>query len=247
MAPNDFYAKNIFEKFGYIANWFPNSKINLGDIGVMDGYNFKQISSLDESKLNFTIRDSEKSVDFSYSFQAELTSEFNAKVEVLNSIEAGGLKINFTNSGSFVFEATNCVVTQIENKLTLGEEIKKLYKNNNWQLEWVIIDTIITSGSSTILISNSNNSELELSASANIPKISLTDAGIGLKIKSQKGELTKFIAAQGLSPLFKTSKVKSSFLSRLTRRKDDARFGGHNVERNTQDYVEDDMWEKIIF
>jgi hypothetical protein len=246
MSPSDFYVKNIFDKFGYIANWFPSSEIRIGDIGVMEGYYFKRKGSLDQKKLSYNIRKSEKPIDFSYSCQAELNFTSNIGAEALTKIAAGAVKIKFKNAGAFVFEAADCIISEIDNKLRLGDDIKKLYKNDNWDLDWVIIDTIISSGSSTILVSNSKESELELTANANIPQMQLTDTNIDLKIQSQRGELTRFLATQGLSPLFKTSKIKVSFLNRLTRRKNDARFGGHNAERIRQDYEEKEIWENII-
>lgn len=65
MSPGDFYVKNVFYKFGYVANWFPNTQVNVGDMGIMDGYYFKKLSSLKELNLIVKVRNSEKPVDFS--------------------------------------------------------------------------------------------------------------------------------------------------------------------------------------
>jgi hypothetical protein len=245
MNSSDFYVKEIFKKFGYIANWLPNSPIKVGDVGIMEGYYFKRQGSLKELNLNFETREEQISVNFSYSLKADITIESDGSAKIYDKAATAALKIGFNAAGSFVFETTGCKITEIENKISLGKEIKKRFKDGAWDSKWVVIDSIVSADVSTIIVSNSENSELRLSASADVSKVNLTDASMNLKIKSQSGEITKFIADKTLFPLFNTSKIKQSFLDRLTRNKDNARFGGQVEERTSQGYTDTDIWDKV--
>jgi hypothetical protein len=246
MGPSDFYVRQLFDKFNYIANWFPNANVKLGDIGIMEGYYFKQMGSLEEMNFTFKTRVSDQPIDFSYSWGANFDFTAYEKAKALNNIGEGEFKIRFTGSGSFVFESSNCMVSEIENKITLGQEIKKMYKSGSWDRNWVVIDTLITSESSTILVSSTKDAELELSASVNVPNVFISDNKVGLKVRTQKGELTKYIASKGLSPFFGTSKVKTSFLNQLTFNKNNQKFGGATQEGIAKQYFVDDIWQKSI-
>jgi hypothetical protein len=246
MRPSDFYVKNIVKKFGYFASWFPNSPIQLGDVGVMEGPYFKQLTSLKELQLSFVPRTSKKSANFSYSWEADFAIDSNASVNIANVGITSSLNVKFNNAGAFVFETTDCTITEIENKISLGLEIKKMFIANTWEVDWVVIDSIVAAGSSTIIISNSNNSEIQLSASGELSKINLTDANLGLKIKNQTGEITKFLADKGLVPMFKTSKIKLSFLQRITKDKENAHFGGKVKRRKSKNYSEKEIWESTL-
>jgi hypothetical protein len=87
---------------------------------------------------------------------------------------------------------------------------------------------------------------LELSASVNVPNVFISDNKVGLKVRTQKGELTKYIASKGLSPFFGTSKVKTSFLNQLTFNKNNQKFGGATQEGIAKQYFVDDIWQKSI-
>ena len=246
MGPGDFYTTKIAERFGYLANWLPNSPINLGDVGIMEGRYFKQLSSLAQLQLSFVPRVPQKSANFSYSWEADIASDSSVGANIPGMGAAAGLNVKFNNAGAFVFEITDCTITDIEDKLSLGHEIKKLFEAKKWEPEWVVIDTIVAAGSSTILVSTTNNSEIQLSASGDVSKINLTDVSAGLKIKYQTGEITRILADKGLFPMFKTSKIKWSFLNRMTRNRGGARYGGHVEERVVRDYTEKEIWEPIL-
>ena len=127
MGPGDFYTTKIAERFGYLANWLPNSPINLGDVGIMEGRYFKQLSSLAQLQLSFVPRIPQKSANFSYSWEADIASDSSVGANIPGMGAAAGLNVKFNNAGAFVFEITDCTITDIEDKLSLGHEIKKLF------------------------------------------------------------------------------------------------------------------------
>jgi len=53
---------------------------------------------------------------------------------------------------------------------------------------------------------------------------------IGLSVNSQSGDIIQFVAAQGLTPLFRLSRVKSSLLGRLLGGSKTIVFGGPSVD-----------------
>ncbi len=227
-----------------MANWFPNNKIALGDIGVFDGYQFNRISSLEKLGIPFEERQGEKPIDLSYVKQAEINFAAGGEMAPPDGMVSGNVKMQFQRAGAFSFDVANCFVHEIEDKLSLGNKIKQLYKDGQWEEDWVVIDSLVAAGVTTILVAESNNAELELQAKENLGELKLTNANARLSVKSQKGEITSLLGKEGLTPLFKTSKVKRSFLAGLTRRKDNVRYGGQVVDRPEMTTGEDDMWEQ---
>lgn len=213
------YAKGLHRRFSYLAAWLPSTNLKLGDVGRLHGEIFTIEATLEDLGLPFQVRKGKNSLKFNYTSQSGIS--VNAKAA--GQIAAGttlpqaqaGVSIKFSKEGAFLFQATECMEDVIENKAKLGTAIIGLLINKKWNPDWVVVDTLVRAGSATIVVSNSRSAALDLTAKADVKMADLANLDAGLNVSHQSGDVIQFIAEKGLSPLYKVSRVKQSWVQKL--------------------------------
>jgi len=188
------------------------------------------MTTLKELGVPFITRQGAAPLDFSYTSASGVALQIKAKGEAAASttlpVAKAGVEVKFSKQGAFVFQATGNRIHEIENKATVGRAVIRLYEQGRWEADWAVVDTIVEAGAATILVANSAGAALELAADAPLEATDLVRLDIGLAVNSQSGDIIRFVAAQGLTPMFKLSRVKSSLLARLLGRSKAIVFGG---------------------
>jgi hypothetical protein len=212
------YCKEMFQKFGYLATWTPGVQLQLGDIGIVDKWQFTRLTNLADldPAIGFQVRDDTSKEVQKHASSGSTSVTFKAAGKapqvgsVLSQAEAG-FTVEFKRSFSTVYEAVGCVTPSIKDQATLGQEILNRYRKGKWNKEWVVITELVTADSATVLISQNSNSKIELSASGAVAagSISLADASAGLQVAFARDMATSIICQSGLTPLFKARGVKS--------------------------------------
>lgn len=244
------YVKEIYKRFEYLAAWLPNTKLKLGDVGFQKGGNFKRMTSLKELGLSFKVRSGKNPIDFSYTSQSGIFIKTKLAGEIIAGttlpLNKAGLLINFSREGAFLFHANKCLVDEVEDRTSLGETLIDLYANNNWNINWSVVDTIVKASYVTIVVSNSNQGNLELTAKSPITGANLANVEAGLKINSQQGDIIRFLATQKLSPLFKLSRLKKSLLQTLIGSPQTIHFGGRQTKNKKSMPIIDEEVLEIV-
>ncbi|MCX4137900.1 hypothetical protein M0D68_06875 [Paraburkholderia sp. SEWSISQ10-3 4] len=222
------YVRDIYKRFAFLACWMPNMSVSLGDVGIVENNVFKQVTSLKNLGIPYTSRLGGHPADFSF------TSESGVKIltKVKGELAAGttlpaakaGVCIQFSKKGGFIFQASDCYMDEIDDKVTLGKSIVELSRNgkDQWRREWCVIDTLVRAGSATIMVSTSAQAALELTAKAAVDPSTLAKLDAGFSVNAQSGDIVRVIAQKGLTPLFRLSRVKPFLLG--------LRFGGEGAE-----------------
>lgn len=217
-AASKSYVKGIWQRFSYLATWLPNTRLQLGDVGVQDGQAFRRVTSLKDLGIAFQVRTGADRVDFTYTSQSGVTIQAKAQGQVaagspLASAQAG-ISIEFGEAGAFLFQAVGCSIDEIEDKAAVGRAAIALFQQGQWEPDWAVVDTLVKADSATIVVSNSQDAGLDLSADVPVTIGDLAKADAGLAVKAQRGDVVRFIAARGLAPLFKLSRVQRPLLTR---------------------------------
>ncbi|WP_459212392.1 hypothetical protein [Aquimarina rhabdastrellae] len=216
------YTRELFRQFKYFAAWLPGTPLSLGDIGIMKGKQFIRIGNLKDEKyqLDFEIKKDTTPSDIKYSSEGSVsvTSKISGTVPPTNSTLTeldAGFNVAFSKKNAIHFKAKNTYNHTIKDQIKLGGQILNLYKLGKWDKDYVIITELVEAESSTILISCEKNSNIDLTANADIGSRSLdiADAELGLGVKFSRGIATELICEKGLTPLFRVSKIKSRLFS----------------------------------
>ena len=240
----------MYQRFAYLATWLPNTKLKLGDVGVLRGEEFRQMTTLKELGVPFIVRRGKAQLDFNYTSASGVMLQTKAKGKAaagttLPAAKAG-IAAKFSKQGAFVFQAVGSRVHEIENKVTVGQAVIRLYEQGRWEADWSVVDTIVDAGAATILIANSGGAALELTANPPLDAANLVRLDVGLAVHSQSGDIIQFVAAQGLTPLFRLSRVKSSLLGRLLGGSKAIVFGGVNPVVSEPISAEEEVFESVV-
>jgi hypothetical protein len=177
-----------------------------------------------------------RSGDKPIAFNDDLTNGLHVRVSMAAeatvvpgvSLAQAGVSIEFADEGAFLFHAVNCYVDEIEDKVTVGKALIEL--KEKWDLDWSVVDTVVRAGSTTVLVSNSQNAKLELRAKAAVEVSSLANPELGLEVVSKNGDVTHFLAEKGLTPLFRVSKFHRSWLEWVRGKPKTIHFGGTSAK-----------------
>lgn len=251
-SPSDTYIKGIYDRFGYFGTWLPNAPIALGDVGFKQGQTFNRVSSLAGLGIPFTTRTGTSPTKFHYAWHSQLQtgSGLSGSGEIAGTGAEADVVVEFEREGAFVFQADDCIVSEIEDKVALARTVASAREGGTWDPDWSVVDTVVQAGSSTILVANSGNARVEFSAATRVPEIieRLADLQLGLHVRSQKGEVLRLIAEQGLFPLFKLSRLRLSLAARLFgTAKKPVRFGGKTSlpSEGLPPPSEAELWESL--
>ncbi len=244
------YIKEMYKRFAYMATWLPNTKLKLGDVGFQNGGSFKRMTSLKELGLSFKIRSGKNPVDFTYTSQSGISIKTKLAGEIIEGanlpLNKAGLILDFNREGAFLFHASQCLVDELEDREGLGKTLIKLYADNNWNFNWSVVDTIVKANCVTIVVSNSKQANIELTAKSPLTAINLANVEAGLKVNSQRGDIIRFLATKKLSPLFKLSRLKKSLLKSLFGGAKEIHFGGKlPASDKTLPSIEQDVFEVV--
>lgn len=209
------YVKDLYRHFNYYPTWLPGVPLKLGDIGVINKNEFTKISSLENEGIPFeVVPDSTRmDLDFVSEGGVSITTKLAGSAKLPNSylmeLDAG-FSIDFKGKNVTLFKLKGTLSPQISDKIVLGKEVIKRYKKGDWNKDWVIITELVQADSSTIIVSNSAESKIELKANvdAGIGNVEITDASAQFSIAFDRDVSLKFITEENLTPLFKAMGVK---------------------------------------
>jgi hypothetical protein len=225
---SDIYVKLLYQRYKHFAAWLPNAKVRLGDVGVVAGKYFKRKTTLKALKVPFATRAGDKPL----TFNDDLTAGLEVHAKAAGQAAAGtalplaqaGVSIDFTREGAFLFHAVDCYTDEIEDKAAVGEALVQL--GDRCDVNWSVVDTVVRAGSTTILVANSRNARLELTAKSAVDVSNLAKPELGLVVTSKKGDVTQFVGEQGLTPLFRLSGFHRSWIEWLLGKPKTIHFGG---------------------
>jgi hypothetical protein len=216
------YAEEIKEGFkNYLATWVPQTRIALGDVGILNGKTFVGWSSLramgyPPSQFGASpwgvpapmVFQSQDTTQIGFKTKAEL-----AKIPGVPQIAdlSFGAEIKFGKQGAVVFSAKDARVQRIDNVIALGKTILDLFYRGLWEEKWILVTEVVKAARATILISDSSNSSLVLKTKAKAMDIADLSANVSAVFSS--GAQIRIVAEEGLTPLFRAVRVDDSWWS----------------------------------
>lgn len=207
------YSNELFQQFGYFTTWLPNLKLELGDVGYLKNNQFTKVTTLSDLNIPFSEDEVQNSITIDYASSGGVSVQFKGEGELpipnstLLQTDAGCI-IQFSKENALLFKSDKTKTSTIRDNWQLGQKIIEHYKAKKWQRDWVVITELIQTGSTSILMSNSANAKIELkgnieSTNQNIPILSAE-----LSIVQHQNIALRILGETGLTPLFKSMKIK---------------------------------------
>jgi len=245
----ELYLKEIHRQFSYLATWLPNTHLELGDVGLLRGDTFVRETTLGDLGIPFTVRDGGAPVNFTWTSKSGISVETKAAgqaaVGTTIPLAQAGVSVKFSREGAFLFQAVGCLEDSIDNRPTLETHIKNLLLKNRWNRDWTVVDTLVRADRATIIVSNSGDASLDLTAEVPVAPANLTNVSAGFAVNRTRGAVIHFIAAEGLAPLFRLSRVKQSIIQRLLGTKDGTFYRELGGDRGPSSPPEEELLETV--
>jgi len=208
-------------KAGYRASWDPGKPLKIGFVGRLDKSGvFSIFTSLEkesipvETQVDDTTTDMDYTSNESVSITAKLSGTIPAAGSALTNADAG-FTFEFKSEASVVFQSQGNQTNQLTNLAEIKKLILAKYRDGNWDKDWLVVTELVKAKAATIIISNSTNGTLELKANANVgtTNLKLTDLSLGLSVAKERGSTLKYIAQEGLTPLYRVMGIKKPLFS----------------------------------
>lgn len=207
-SPVSMYQREMHVKMGFFATWLPADPIAVGDAGVLLGGRFRKMSSLAERGLPCELEDATAGQDVKYT-STKGTTVTGAGGAAVPSVTQGEIKVELSQTGAFVFHASNLRVRRVRNPAAVAEAVVRAYKAGHWQFEWLLIEAVHVADRATILVSEDGNAGITLAATVNGAQLgaSLADPKVGLTATAMHGRLVQILGQSNLCPLYSCLKL----------------------------------------
>lgn len=220
--PHKFYLQHMNAKTGYRGTWDPGKPLKIGSIGKLDKFGvFSVFSSLEKEGIpveelqDTSTSDMDHTSSDSVTITAKVSGSAPVAGSVLTDVEAG-FSFDFKSDKSVVFQSVGNKTHQLVNLGEIEHLILEKFNNGNWDKDSLIVTELVEAATATIIISNSSSGKLELKAKADAgtQNLKLTDVSLGLSVAREQGSTIKFIAENGLTPLYRVMGIRTPFLGK---------------------------------
>jgi hypothetical protein len=212
------YVTELHSSLGYLATWLPTSALELGDLVTANDGGLARIGHIRDHGLSFIPRPGPGRAVYEYASSGAVSISVKLAGQIMTGSSLGdaevGFVVKFSRANAIVFEAAGCSSTTMADLASLGRSIEKRYAAGKWDRDWMLVTEIVNAKAATIIISSSQSAQADLKASGEIGTggIRLSDVAAKLEAKHTVDIGLKIIASTPLTPLYRASGIKRSWL-----------------------------------
>lgn len=210
------YASTIRRSTELFAAWPIGTALELGDVGYLDRRTklFERRAHLDDYKVAYSIRTAPKPTDIDVTVGKGLGIKFKAAgaapmagSHLLHADVGVSIKVGKTSA---VVVRAHCVESGISDIEALQTQViaLRVAHPDRWDEDFVILTSIYRSTGTTVILSGSRGSVVDISAggAARVP-FDLADVGIGLTALSNSSKFISALAQAGFVPFFQAHRL----------------------------------------
>jgi hypothetical protein len=107
--------------------------------------------------------------------------------------------------------AIGCTEHSISSRAALRRAVVDSRRRGNWRDAWVVIDSLYVANGVTIVVCSSSRGSITLSALASLGagSFDIARVDLGVAVSGCAGEITRVVAARGLTPMFSLSRLRT--------------------------------------
>ncbi len=205
------YISAMWERYGLLAAWPPDTRLKLGDVGTLHDGAFRKVAHLSDETLQIPFRTEVSHAPGS----VDLSSESQTALGMDASGEGVEVSFEFSGSGGFVVQADGSGGRRIKNLDAVGDAIIDRFYDGIWRPNWLVVDTVIGCERLTAAVSETSDASLEVShapeeAPGELPLL-------GFAAVTRKSGVALWHPTDA-TPLYLATRLESSWLHRVLRR-----------------------------
>lgn len=210
------YIEEIYEDFGHLPVWPPESNIELGDIGRLDRQGrFTRLTSLDDLNIAFEVSKTRgPGSNWSYRSETGVSINTDGKAEAIRAT------VKFAKANAVLFDLKGVKVEEIDRLNRIESALTKRQERRHWPNDYVVVASLVRAKNLILLISRSNNAQVTLRAEAGL-YLGTTQNNLagGFGIVNEDSMSTSLVVNTDSTPLYTVRKLHVSLVSKLTNQK----------------------------
>ena len=192
---------------GLFANWMPNTKIDIGDFGILQRSAFERQGALTQYGVAFEVEESEGK-DNQLGYQNFVKVDMGAEVSAadkLSGVEAS-VTLEFSNQGAFLFHLSGINQVRLKNLKSFYEDMGAAILSGDVTLdkEGVVVTEVQVAKKATIIVLDGKSGSINLNTNFKpVGKAFLSGAKGSVKTVTETGSLMKWIGGDDTIALLK--------------------------------------------
>lgn len=203
-------TRSVLSEYGRFPNPEASIKLELGQIGVYDGWRcqFNWRHKLDDLEIKVAKPNSEDIPGF----VNEIFS-IGESTSVVFAADARGkvaADMSFKAARSLLAQSTSMICHSLDPAQLRRAIIDSMQKGKQWSEDWVVITHLFAADSYSQFFSTTKNAALTVAANAdvNLDRFNLADTTLDLGITRQSGGVHNLLAQENVTPFFLVQKLK---------------------------------------
>lgn len=215
------YARQVRRIFGsgYHAAWYPDTPHAIGAYGRMEDDVFVAFGNIRDLGVQYDI--DQDTIPSALELNASKGVAITTKVEGGTNADiphipraSAGLGIEFKAEGSFAIAAEQVYEDRIVNPGALEARLRTLREQGKWDSSFRVVTGVLRMPVATILISQANDTKLELSLEGTLtPSIKeLGKVGVTANFHWESSAVMKYAPARNAVPIIQLHRLAPGFL-----------------------------------
>lgn len=199
------YTNEILDGLGFLAAWPLNQRIQLGDIGYLEGNIFHRRDHLANWRIDSAPRRSDKPDDREATFDYATEGAIDTTIGASEAGTAGKIELGFKIESALYVRIRKSFVRELDRIDEVGTQILELARTGAWDQDNVVVTEVVEADDVTILVSGAANAKASLG-------LGLEPLGVAALASMSGSFALRAVGERGLTPLFRVRGVRRRFL-----------------------------------
>jgi hypothetical protein len=202
------YSDGVFERFGYLATWFPGAAVRLGDRGQLSGRLWSRDGSVPRPLLASGTRKGDRVDSFEWVSGKEISVEAKAAGELVADLAgveqaSAGIAIAFAKRGGTVFRATGLVIQEVEDTAPIRKWMMDEGVAGRLPPETLVVTRVVRASSCAVFVGGQADARVEMRLGVPVDVgVPLASLDAGAVVARSSGMAACLSMVGGSTPLF---------------------------------------------
>lgn len=207
------YTNEVYAALRYLASWPPSSRVEVGDIAVMQDRSLERQLSLRDLDIDTAVLHGSEIHDrgWASSGTVKLSANASASGPVHPGVTGGTeCEVSFHAKHAILLRAGRSREDSMDRLDRVKREMLRLHNEGKWNSEWVLVTHVVHAGSLLVLVSNQKGASARLSVSGSVgaDALALALARSNVTLVGASGMAYEEHSEQDATPLYLAIRVQ---------------------------------------